>query len=193
MKSSVREATMVMVSAFLLPIAVACSAKPSREGPATTSPPPGAAGELNPADFALPVDNQYFPLQPGTTYRHEGIKEGERAVDVFAVTDRTKTILGIPNTVVVDKLYVDGRLEEIAHDWYTQDVHGNVWYFGETIQEFDRRGNPIPQRERGGRAWTVPAPGSSCSLNPRWVMSSVPSTTGERPRTATVFRISRPR
>ncbi|HET7869379.1 MAG TPA: hypothetical protein VFM85_03565 [Actinomycetota bacterium] len=163
----------LMVSVFLLPIAVACTAEPSREGPATTSPPSGATGELDPADFALPVDNPYFPLKPGTTYRHEGIKEGERAVDVFAVTHHTKTILGIPNTVVVDKLFVDGQLEEIAHDWYTQDVQGNVWYFGETIQEFDRRGDSIPAKG----AWQAGVDGA----RPGIVMPA-------RPRVGDVFR-----
>jgi hypothetical protein len=63
---------------------------------------------------------------------------------VFTVSGRTKRILGVPNTVVVDKLYVNGRLEEIAHDWYTQDRQGNVWYFGETIKEYDPHGKQIP-------------------------------------------------
>jgi hypothetical protein len=31
-------------------------------------------------DFVSRVDNPYFPLTPGTTYRHEGVKEGKRAV-----------------------------------------------------------------------------------------------------------------
>jgi hypothetical protein len=82
-------------------------------------------------------------------------------------------ILGVANTVVVDKLYVDGRLEEIAHDWYTQDVHGNVWYFGETIQEFDRRGNLIPAKG----AWQAGVDGA----RPGIVMPA-------RPRVGEVFR-----
>jgi hypothetical protein len=145
---SIRKGTSVVAVALCMAMAalVACTHEPTVDdnvGPTLSN---GSGTDLDPSNFALPVDNPYFPLQPGTTYRHEGIKEGERAIDVFAVTDRTKTILGIPNTVVVDKLYVDGRLEEIAHDWYTQDVHGNVWYFGETIREFDHRGNPIPAK-----------------------------------------------
>jgi hypothetical protein len=105
-----------------------------------------AGAKIDRGDFALPVDNPYFPLRPGTTYRHEGVKEGRRAVDVFKVARGTKKVLGVTNTVVVDKLYVDGRLEEIAHDWYTQDRQGNVWYFGETIEEFDLRGNRVPAK-----------------------------------------------
>jgi hypothetical protein len=131
------------------------------------------ATELDPSTFALPVDNPYFPLKAGTTYRHEGVKEGKRAVDVFTVTQRTKVILGITNTVVVDKLYVDGRLEEIAHDWYSQDRQGNVWYFGETIQEFDRRGNQIPAKG----AWQAGVDGA----RPGIVMPA-------RPKVGVVFR-----
>ena len=125
---------------------VACSSD-SGTGGSTGSRPSSSTGTgIDPSDFVLPVDNPYFPLEPGTTYRFEGIKEGRRAVDVFFVSHDTKTILGVANTVVVDKLYVDGQLEEIAHDWYTQDRQGNVWYFGETIVEFDRRGNQIPAK-----------------------------------------------
>ena len=125
---------------------VACSSDSGTGGTTGSRPSSSAGGGIDPSDFVLPVDNPYFPLEPGTTYRFEGIKEGRRAEDVFYVSNGTKMILGVANTVVVDKLYVDGRLEEIAHDWYTQDRQGNVWYFGETIVEFDRRGNQIPAK-----------------------------------------------
>jgi hypothetical protein len=125
---------------------VACSSDSGTEGNASSTPTTPIGSRLDPSNFALPVDNPYFPLRPGTTYRHEGVKEGRRAVDVFTVTARAKEILGVTNVVVVDKLYVDGRLEEIAHDWYTQDRQGNVWYFGETIKEFDRKGNQVPAK-----------------------------------------------
>jgi hypothetical protein len=125
-------------------VLVACSPESSTADKAGSQTPTDTGDRIDPSNFVLPVDNPYFPLQPGTTLRYEGVKEGRRAVDVFHVTHRTKMILGVANTVVVDKLYVDERLEEIAHDWYTQDRQSNVWYFGETIKEFDRNGNQIP-------------------------------------------------
>ena len=131
---------------FLSAALVGCSADSGTGGTTDSRPSSSAGTGIDPSDFVLPVDNPYFPLEPGTTYRFEGIKEGRRAVDVFYVSSDTRTILGVANTVVVDKLYVDGRLEEIAHDWYTQDRQGNVWYFGETIKEFDRQGNQIPAK-----------------------------------------------
>jgi hypothetical protein len=56
------------------------------------------------------------------------------------VTHRTKQILGVTNTVVEDKLYLDGKLGETTLDWYSQDRQGNVWYFGEDTKELDRHG-----------------------------------------------------
>jgi hypothetical protein len=99
-------------------VVVACRAGSDLAGD-PGSQTPDTRSTIDPSNFVLPVDNPYFPLEPGTTYRHEGVKEGSRAVDVFTVIDETRMILGVANTVVVDKLYVDGRLEAIAHDWYT--------------------------------------------------------------------------
>jgi hypothetical protein len=132
--------------AFVSAALVACSSDSDTAGRPEPDLPRSTGNKIDPSDFVLPVDNPYFPLELGTTYRYEGIKEGRRAVDVFFVSDDTKTILGVANTVVVDKLYVDGELEEIAHDWYSQDRQGNVWYFGETIKEFDHNGNRIPAK-----------------------------------------------
>jgi hypothetical protein len=134
------------VLSLTVPLLVACNSDSGKDGKASSKLRTSTGSTVDPADFVLPVDNPYFPLRPGTTYRHDGVKEGRRAVDVFAVTHRTKKILGVTNTVVVDRLYVNGRLEEIAHDWYTQDRQGNVWYFGETIKEYDPIGKRIPAK-----------------------------------------------
>ena len=91
-------------------------------------PPPG--------DFVTRIDNKYFPLRPGTTFNFGGTQEGKPSrVSVF-VTHRTKTILGIRATVILDKVFVGGRPEEKTFDWYAQDKHGNVWYLGEDSSDF---------------------------------------------------------
>jgi hypothetical protein len=89
----------------------------------------------SPAEFVARVDNPWFPLRPGTAYLYRGVKDGQPSRDVFAVTPRTKTIEGIRCTVVRDRLYLRGRLEERTEDWYAQDEDGNVWYFGEATAE----------------------------------------------------------
>ena len=84
-----------------------------------------------PSDFVNRIDNKYFPLKPGTTWLFGGTQEGRaRRVSVF-VTHKTKAILGIRATVVLDQVFVGGKREERTLDWYAQDKHGNVWYLGE--------------------------------------------------------------
>ena len=43
-------------------------------------------------------------------------------------------------TVVSDKLYLSGALEERTLDYYAQDKDGNVWYFGEDTAELKANG-----------------------------------------------------
>ncbi len=92
------------------------------------------------SDFSARVDNQWFPLKPGTRYVYAGVKDGQPSRDVVTVTHLTKTIDGVPCVTVQDRLYVRGRLHERTTDWYTQDKQGNVWYFGENTAELDRNG-----------------------------------------------------
>jgi hypothetical protein len=92
------------------------------------------------SSFSARVDNQWFPLKPGTRYVYTGVKDGQSSRDVVTVMHRTKTIAGVPCVVVLDRLYLRGRLEERTTDWYSQDARGNVWYFGEQTAELDRRG-----------------------------------------------------
>lgn len=87
-------------------------------------------------DFVTQIDNKYFPLRPGTTFLFRGMQEGKpRRVSVF-VTHKTKTILGIRATVVLDQVIVGGKPEEKTFDWYAQDKRGNVWYLGESSSDY---------------------------------------------------------
>jgi hypothetical protein len=94
-------------------------------------PPPLPA----PGEFEAHVGNAWFPLHPGYTLLYRGVKDGQPSRDVFHVSRRTKTILGVRCTVVSDKLYLRGRLEERTEDWYAQDRENNVWYLGEATAE----------------------------------------------------------
>jgi len=95
----------------------------------------------DPAEFVARVDNPWFPLRPHTTYVYRGVKDGQPSRDVFKVTAKTRTIEGVLCTVVRDRLYLRGRLEERTVDWYAQDGDGNVWYFGEATAELKRDGS----------------------------------------------------
>lgn len=89
------------------------------------------APAINPANFQAVVDNPYFPLIPGTRMKVIEKKGDEVSENIVAVTHDTKTILGVPCTVVHDTVSQNGAIEEETYDWYAQDKQGNVWYFGE--------------------------------------------------------------
>ncbi|HEX6663955.1 MAG TPA: hypothetical protein VF025_09790 [Gaiellaceae bacterium] len=95
---------------------------------------------IDPSDYVARVTNSWFPLKPGTVYVYRGVKDGKTSRDVVTVTRGTKMIQGVRTTVVSDRLFLAGRLEERTTDWYAQDKRGNVWYFGEATAELDRKG-----------------------------------------------------
>jgi hypothetical protein len=95
----------------------------------------------SPSQFVARVTNPWFPLLPGSVYRYTGIKDGKPAVDVMTVTHSRTMIAGIAATVVADRLYLSGRLEERTTDWYAQDRSGDVWYLGERTATLDARGH----------------------------------------------------
>ena len=86
------------------------------------------------------MTNPYYPLLPGMRWEYRGVKDGRPLRDVVVVTKRIERIGGVPCAVVIDRVYVDGRLAESTIDWFAQDGNGTVWYFGEATQEVDRQG-----------------------------------------------------
>lgn len=92
------------------------------------------------AGYSAHVDNPWFPLRPGSTWVYTGVKDGQPARDVVTVARRTRTIAGAPCVAVDDRLWLAGRLAERTTDWYSEDTRGDVWYFGESTAELDRRG-----------------------------------------------------
>lgn len=92
---------------------------------------------IDPADFVVGVDNPYFPLTPGTTYVYEQHDEDGVEHQELTVTHETRVILGVTCIQVHDVVALNGEVIEDTLDWYAQDVHGNVWYFGEIAMNFE--------------------------------------------------------
>jgi hypothetical protein len=90
---------------------------------------------INSKDFVSTVDNRYFPLKPGTSFRYRGVRDGTAQTDDVVVTRQIKIVLGIKCTVVRDTVSSHGRPLERTFDWYAQDKQGNVWYMGEDALE----------------------------------------------------------
>jgi hypothetical protein len=89
--------------------------------------------KIDPADFTTTVDNEYFPMKPGTIFLYKGGTER----DQMTVTHRTKKVMGVECVVVDDRAWQGDQLVEQTYDWFTQDKKGNVWYFGEATKEYD--------------------------------------------------------
>jgi hypothetical protein len=119
---------------FLLVLTLVAGCGSTKHANTTTATAPKRTG------FTANVTNRWFPLRPGSVYRYRGVKDGEPSREVMTVTHRTKVIDGAPTVVVSDLLYIRGKLEERTSDYYTQDAHGNVWYFGEDTAELDANG-----------------------------------------------------
>src|SRR4051812_23979105 len=98
---------------------------------------------IDPADFTIVVNNPYFTLSPGTTYRYK-CKGGDGAeineIAVVAITNQTRKVMDVTTRVVWDRVWLNGNLVEETYDWYAQDKKGNVWYFGEDSIEYLKNG-----------------------------------------------------
>jgi hypothetical protein len=120
-------------------------------------------------DMPLDIDNQYWPLEEGSTFTYLAETEDGCEWSVVTVTSDTKLIT-IPGQdpltvrVVSDFEYEDedcggpdpNELVEKTFDWYGQDDFGNVWYFGEDTQDCEGADNCEP----GGGAWEAGVDGA---------------------------------
>ena len=96
-----------------------------------------APSTVDPGNFVRHVTNTYFPATPGTVWVYKGTKDGQAQKDRVDVTDRTRVILGVTTTVVHDVATQGGHVVEATFDYYAQDKHGNVWYFGEDTESYE--------------------------------------------------------
>jgi hypothetical protein len=126
----------------LVAVAAACggSSQSTSGLPSGSTPVTATAPDASNFDGHV-VDNQWFPLVPGMTWAYRGVKDGQPSREIMVATSQTKTIQGVPCTVVSDKLYLSGALEERTLDYYAQDKDGNVWYFGEDTAELKPDGS----------------------------------------------------
>jgi len=121
------------VSFFLMP---ACKKENNRVIDSSYMPDVGVARFTNSAT----ITNPYFPAAEGKKYVYEGQSEdGLERVEEQRLTS-TKTIMGITCIIVHFKEYLNNELIEETWDWYAQDNDGNVWYFGEAVDNYGPNG-----------------------------------------------------
>jgi hypothetical protein len=151
----------VLSLAFLLaPLAVAAV---SKGGPGSRPAPACPAFDAgNFSRSSTTIDNQYWPLVPGTRFTYQGTAQKTAVVDVVTVTQNTPRIAGVRTVEVRDQVYEDGVLTEDTLDWYAQDNSGNVWYFGELATQ-------LPAGTHDG-SWTAGVAGAQ----PGYIMEAAP-------------------
>jgi hypothetical protein len=113
------------------------SSQASAQPDANPLPQSSEPSNLKPAEFTTKITNPYWPMPVGARWQvHVSNPEGESLQETITVTNRTKRIAdGVTARVVRDVVYDHGRPKEITDDWYAQDSHGNIWYFGENTAE----------------------------------------------------------
>ena len=92
---------------------------------------------LTPADFVDVVDNPYFPLPAGAKWEYE-IRVGGKPTqtDTLEVLKDKKDVNGVQATVVRDTVSAGNKIVEDTFDWFAQDKYGNVWYVGESVDNY---------------------------------------------------------
>jgi hypothetical protein len=107
-------------------------------GPAWAQGPSAETAEynpvINPGDFVPQIDNKYFTLKPGSKFTYQD-KRGIERIEL-TVTDEKRNVMGVPTTAVRVTEWRHGLLKEDTTDWYAQDKSGNVWYFGESVNNY---------------------------------------------------------
>lgn len=92
---------------------------------------------IDPADFSTSITNSYFSLTPGQTFTYESVTaDGVERIQI-EVMDDTKEVMGVTTLVYWDRVYFDDVLIEDTRDYLAQDSVGNVWYFGEDVDNYE--------------------------------------------------------
>jgi hypothetical protein len=109
-------------------------------------PPAQATGTppaIDPADFQASITNPLFPisLTGPRVFTGEDIDPdtGERITTRLEsqVLAEQRTIMGVSVTVLEEKAFEDDQLVERALDFFAQHRNGDVYYFGEEVDNYE--------------------------------------------------------
>ena len=114
--------------------------------------------EIDPNNFgnSTVIDNEWWPLEPGTRLVYEGftVENGEKVSHrvVDTVTDLTKVINGVRTVVSWERDFRGDELIESEIAFHAQDNDGNVWHLGQLRETYDE------VEFSGSRVWFVGVP-----------------------------------
>ena len=93
--------------------------------------------QINPAEFSSTITNPLFNWPVGKRIVLEAkTAEGDERIEI-TISGETKQIMGVEALVYRDRAFVNGELVEDTRDYLAQDKDGNVWYFGENVDNFE--------------------------------------------------------
>jgi hypothetical protein len=124
------------------PSVVAAAPQPGAP-PAAPALAPAAPDTINPADFSANVTHPLFPLWSLRRMEFSGTErdaETGQTVKVRTVKrllHRIDAVAGVTVAVLEVKDYEDGKLVEVAQDYFAQHRDGSVWYFGERVSDYE--------------------------------------------------------
>jgi hypothetical protein len=131
-----KKITWILFLAFVVMAACKCKKEEARKPDVTYNP------AILPEDFSNSTNltNTYFPYEEGKKYVYEGqTEDGLEHIESVRLSE-TKVVMGITCVVINVKEWIDGKLVEDTDDWYAQDDDGNVWYFGEAVDNYNDQG-----------------------------------------------------
>ena len=91
------------------------------------------------------ITNPLFPISRLQSAIFSGRVDGKPFHTETTLLPETRHIEWAPGHQVEARVsqyfaYLDGRIEEVALDYYAQADDGSVWYLGEDVYDYDRRG-----------------------------------------------------
>ena len=93
--------------------------------------------QVNPADFSTKITNKYFALPVGKKLTYETVEQGKVTETIeIEILQETKAIEGVETAIYLDKEFKNGQLVEETRDYLAQHKNGDVWYFGEDVNNF---------------------------------------------------------
>jgi hypothetical protein len=101
--------------------------------------------ELPPFSNPTEITNPLFPISALESVVFSGRVDDKPFHTETTLLPETRVIEWAPGEYVETQAsqyfaYLDGRIEEVATDYYAQADDGSVWYFGEQVFDYDERG-----------------------------------------------------
>jgi len=85
------------------------------------------------AVHSVDITNPYFPLPVGRLLVLAGEEAGTEVRLEFQVLDQIEVVRSVKTRVVSETEYRDGQLYERSYNYFTQNLAGDVCYFGEAV------------------------------------------------------------